>query len=50
MTTTNKEKREYRDIPYLTVEGVYPNLLSPDIFIPDGDGPFPVLMMIHGGG
>ncbi len=45
--------RVIRDIPYHSVAGVDPNLLSLDLYVPSGEAPKagrPVLIMIHGGG
>ncbi len=39
----------YKEIPYLQVDGVDPNLLSLDIYTPSSKGPHPVIVMIHGG-
>ncbi len=40
----------YPDIPYTQIDGVDPNLLSLDIYAPlSGSGPFPVVVMVHGG-
>ena len=40
----------HADIPYDAIPGVDPNLLSLDIYVPDGaDGSNPVLIMYHGG-
>jgi acetyl esterase/lipase len=38
----------YYDLPYAVVPGFRP--LSLDLHIPDGDGPFPCLLWVHGGG
>ena len=41
----------FADIPYNSIPGVDPNLLSLDIYVPDGaDGTNPVMIMYHGGG
>ncbi len=37
----------YRDVTYAEVAG---EKLTLDVSVPDGEGPFPVLMIIHGGG
>jgi acetyl esterase/lipase len=37
----------HRDIEYGTIDGVR---LLLDIHVPEGEGPFPVLIMVHGGG
>jgi len=37
----------YYDVPYAAVAGFRP--LSLDLHIPDGDGPFPCLLWVHGG-
>jgi len=37
----------WRDVPYAEVRGT---TLTLDVSAPEGDGPFPVLMIIHGGG
>lgn len=40
----------YADVPYDSIPGVDPNLLSLDIYVPDGaDGTNPVMVMYHGG-
>ena len=40
----------FADIPYDSIVGVDPNLLSLDIYVPDGaDGTNPVMIMFHGG-
>jgi len=40
----------FADVPYDAIPGVDPNLLSLDIYVPDGaDGTNPVMMMYHGG-
>ncbi len=39
----------FKNIPYLTITGVDPNLLSLDVYTPDPHGAFPVIIMIHGG-
>lgn len=38
------------DIPYATINGVDPNLLSLDVYAPAGANNLPVVLMIHGGG
>ena len=38
------------DVPYDSLEGVDQNLLSLDVYRPVGDGPFPVVVFVHGGG
>jgi acetyl esterase/lipase len=38
----------YYDIPYAVVPGFRP--LHLDLHIPEGEGPFPVLLWVHGGG
>jgi arylformamidase len=38
------------DIPYASVKGVDPNLLSLDIYAPQNSRGLPVIVMIHGGG
>lgn len=38
------------DIPYATIYGVDPNLLSLDVYAPAGAVNLPVVLMIHGGG
>jgi len=40
----------HTNIPYATVNGVDPNLLSLDIYAPSGAKDLPVMLMIHGGG
>ena len=42
-------KQVYKDIPYRQVNGVDPELLSLDIYMPASPGPHPVIVMIHGG-
>ncbi len=47
--------RAFRNVPYSRVEGVAPNLLSLDLYVPvdsnsDGMRKRPVVVMIHGGG
>jgi acetyl esterase/lipase len=41
--------KKYLDIPYATIKGVDPNLTSLDIYAPETNGSWPVLVMIHGG-
>ena len=38
------------DIPYREMEGVDAKFHSLDIYVPEGEGPFPVMVTIHGGG
>ena len=38
------------DVPYATIEGVDPKLLSLDLYAPQNAGRQPVMVMIHGGG
>ena len=40
----------FKDIPYATIEGVDPNLLSLDVYAPAGTQDQRVVLMIHGGG
>jgi len=42
--------RVVRDLPYATEDGVAAKLLSLDVYAPPGEGPCPVIVMIHGGG
>ncbi len=42
--------KKYLDIPYRTLEGVDPSLLSLDIYAPVKEGEHPVVVMVHGGG
>ncbi len=42
--------RVHRDLPYHSVEGVDPRLLSLDLYAPGRGEGLPVLVMIHGGG
>jgi acetyl esterase/lipase len=44
--------RKHLDIPYAEADGVDPNLLSLDLYVPEGGkaGARPVVVMIHGGG
>ena len=47
------EHAAHRDIRYAEIEGVDPNLLSLDLYVPknvDTSTPCPVMVMIHGGG
>jgi len=44
------EVRKALDVPYATMEGVDPNLLSLDLYAPVTAGKHPVMMMVHGGG
>ncbi len=37
------------DVPYTTISGVDPNLLSLDVYAPAGAKDLPVVLMIHGG-
>ncbi len=47
LASTDHIKRKWLDIPYATVSQAQ----KLDIYIPDGgDGPFPVILNIHGGG
>ena len=41
----------FRDIPYASIDGVDPNRLSLDIYVPDPlpVGPMPVVVWVHGG-
>jgi acetyl esterase/lipase len=39
--------KHHRDVQYATADG---EALTLDVSAPDGDGPFPALMIIHGGG
>lgn len=43
------EARVYRDIPYVAAETADP-LQKLDLRVPPGMGPFPVVIMVHGGG
>jgi len=45
--TTANGVREIKDLPYETVDG---QTLGIDVFIPPGTGPFPGLVVLHGGG
>jgi alpha-L-fucosidase 2 len=38
---------DFKDVPYRTVDGVQ---LSLDAHVPDGAGPFPTAVLVHGGG
>jgi acetyl esterase/lipase len=38
----------YYDLAYATISGFRP--LALDLHVPDGDGPFPIVVWIHGGG
>jgi arylformamidase len=40
----------YQNIPYATIQNVDPNLLSLDVYAPNGVKDLPVILMIHGGG
>jgi acetyl esterase/lipase len=43
----------HRDLPYRTVDGVDPNLVSLDLYLPvrpEGCGPVPLVVFVHGGG
>lgn len=40
----------HADVPYATIEGVDPNLLSLDVYAPPNADNLPVVLMIHGGG
>lgn len=40
----------FRDQPYDALPGVDPRLLSLDIYEAKGEGPHPILVMVHGGG
>ena len=40
----------HADIPYHAVPGVDPDLLRLDVYQPEGEGPFPVVVFVHGGG
>jgi len=42
--------REHKNIPYLEDAGYADDKDKLDIFVPGGQGPFPVLYFIHGGG
>lgn len=43
------EARVYRDVPYMAGETADP-LQKLDLRVPAGEGPFPVVIMVHGGG
>lgn len=42
--------QELLDIQYVSTDGADPELQQLDVYIPEGPGPFPVLLYIHGGG
>ena len=43
-------KRLLSDQAYDTLPGVDPRLLSLDLYEASGDGPYPIMVMVHGGG
>lgn len=42
--------RELHDLPYRTGEAADPAKHALDLYVPDGPGPHPVLVFVHGGG
>jgi acetyl esterase len=38
---------DFRDVPYTQIDGIN---LTLDAHVPDGNGPFPVAILVHGGG
>ena len=44
------EVRKFLNLPYATITGVDPNLLSLDVYAPATGNHHPVIVMVHGGG
>jgi len=40
----------YEDVEYDVIDDTEPNLLSMDVYVPDGDEPKPIAIYVHGGG
>lgn len=42
--------RKFLNLPYATIAGVDPNLLSLDVYAPATGNNYPIIVMVHGGG